>query len=111
MYFIKNDNFGFGTSLQGYVYASYDDLVSVFGQPSVGPDKPSSDEKVTCEWNLEFEDGTVATIYDWKEYTGKTPRGRYEWHVGGRGRSVESLIHEALNGNHHLVDEFEEEDY
>jgi DNA-binding ferritin-like protein len=31
---------------------------------------------------LEFEDGTVATIYDWKEY--QTPMGLYHWHIGGR---------------------------
>ena len=111
MDFIKNKNFGFGTSLQGYIFASYDELVNVFGRPSVGPDKPSGDEKVTCEWNLEFEDGTVVTIYDWKEYTGKTPRGRYEWHIGGRSRSAERLVQEALDGLHYHVDEFEEEDY
>jgi hypothetical protein len=65
-----------GTSLQGYVQAYYHQLVEVFGEPEGGGDK------TTVEWCLEFEDGTVATIYDWKEYD--TPMGLYHWHIGGR---------------------------
>ena len=64
------------TSLQGYVRAYYHELVEVFGEPDGGGDK------TTVEWCLEFEDGTVATIYDWKEY--ETPMGRYRWHIGGK---------------------------
>ena len=64
-----------GTSLQGYVHAYYHQLVEVFGEPEGGGDK------TTVEWCLSFEDGTVATIYDWKEYD--TPLGLYAWHIGG----------------------------
>ena len=64
-----------GTHLQGYVQAYYHQLVEVFGEPEGGGDK------TTAEWALEFEDGTVATIYDWKEY--ETPMGLYHWHIGG----------------------------
>jgi hypothetical protein len=64
-----------GTCLQGYVQAYYHQLVEVFGEPEGGGDK------TTAEWALEFEDGTVATIYDWKEY--ETPMGLYQWHIGG----------------------------
>ena len=32
--------------------------------------------------HLRFEDGTVATIYDWKE--DETPLGDYDWHIGGK---------------------------
>ena len=65
-----------GTSLQGYVQAYYHQLVEVFGEPEAGGDK------TTVEWCLSFEDGTVATIYDWKEY--ETPMGLHRWHIGGR---------------------------
>jgi hypothetical protein len=57
------------------VQAYYHQLVEVFGEPEGGGDK------TTAEWALEFEDGTVATIYDWKEY--ETPMGLYHWHIGG----------------------------
>ena len=71
-----NDADANGTSLQGYVQAYYHQLVEVFGEPEAGGDK------TTVEWCLEFEDGTVATIYDWKEY--ETPMGLHRWHIGGR---------------------------
>ena len=70
-----------GTSLQGYVNTTFAELVRVFGAPTYGPNEPSGDGKVTCEWCLEFSDGTVATIYDWKE--GSTPMEKYSWHIGG----------------------------
>ena len=68
------------TSLQGYMQAYYHQLVEVFGEPEGGGDK------TTVEWCLEFEDGTVATIYDWKEY--ETPLGKYNWHIGGRSQKA-----------------------
>lgn len=84
-----------GTSLQGYVNTDYDTLVKTFGDPKYGPDSPSDDEKVTCEWKLTLG-GEPVTIYDWKEYTGVTPRGEYEWHVGGKSKRAETLVAQAL---------------
>lgn len=85
------------TSLMGYVTASYDRLVEVFGGPTY--DEPSGDGKVDIEWNLEFEDGTIATIYNWKDYDGglrcKTEQD-YVWHVGGKSKMAELLVIETL---------------
>ena len=78
------------TSLQGYVTSTYDDLVGVFGEPQY-----QNDGKVTCEWNLKFADGTVATIYDYKE--GTTPKGAYDWHVGGFNQYAVKRVTEALS--------------
>jgi hypothetical protein len=73
------------TCLQGSVPAYYHELVEVFGEPEGGGDK------TTVEWCLQFEDGTVATIYDWKEY--QTPMGLYHWHIGGHNkRAVHAVI-------------------
>ena len=69
-----------GTHLQGYIRAYYHELVEVFGAPEGGGDK------TTVEWALKFEDGTVATIYDWKEY--ETPMGSYDWHIGGKSKQA-----------------------
>ena len=69
-----------GTSLQGYIKTTYDEIVEVFGEPRY----TGGDDKVTTEWDLEFEvddEYVVATIYDWK--LGKTPFGEYRWHIGG----------------------------
>jgi hypothetical protein len=67
------------TSLKGEFPITYAELVEIFGTPKYGPN--SDRDKTTCEWALTFEDGTVATIYDYK--TGWTPQGLYEWHIGG----------------------------
>ena len=69
-----------GTSLQGYIKTTYDDLVEVFGEPRY----TGGDDKVTTEWDLEFEvddEYVVATIYDWK--LDETPFDEYRWHIGG----------------------------
>lgn len=84
-----------GTSLQGYVTATYDELVAVFGKDG------GSGDKVTAEWVLQFDDGTVATIYDWKQY--ETPTGLYDWHVGGNKRTVVALVQQALDGKIEVV--------
>ena len=69
-----------GTSLQGYIKTTYDEIVEVFGEPRY----TGGDDKVTTEWDLEFEvddEYVVATIYDWK--LDETPFGEYRWHIGG----------------------------
>jgi len=77
-----------GTHLQGYVRATYDQLVARFGEPEGGGDK------TTVEWVLVFEDGTVATIYDWKEY--ETPTYMYDWHIGGMSKTAVTRVTQAF---------------
>lgn len=81
------------TSFKGYVIATYDELVGAFGKPDDGPDADC--DKVTCCWRLQFEDGTIATIYDWKERN--TPFYRYDWHIGGHNSNAINSIHEVLD--------------
>ncbi len=80
-----------GTHLQGFVKTTYDDLVKLFGNPKEG----SCDGKTTCEWIIEFEDATVATIHDWK--VNFTSRDLYYWSVGGHSHRVLDLLKEATN--------------
>lgn len=90
-----------GTSLQGYVEAAYDDLVRVFGPPDEG-----DGVKVDAEWALLSEDGSVATIYNYKDgvnYLGAdegTPvEDITEWHIGGHSPSANVLVRGALRGD------------
>lgn len=87
-----------GTHLQGYIETRYSTLVQVFGEPTF---EWNGDDKTTVEWNLQFEDGTVATIYDYHTY--QTPFGTYDWHIGGKTplakQHVLDAVHEALEGN------------
>ncbi len=82
-----------GTSYKGIIRAYYHELVEVFGEPDHGPNNFEHD-KVTCEWNLQFEDGTVATIYDWKE--SETPMGQYDWHIGGKSFEAVERVFETM---------------
>ena len=77
-----------GTSLQGYINCSYDDLTKALGYPL---EEGFDDYKSDAEWQIEFDDyGTVATIYNYKN--GKNYLGDQglnlcditQWHVGGR---------------------------
>ena len=70
---IKNEDHDIskvGTSLQGYVQCSYDDLVNTFGTPTI---EGGMETKIEVEWNLTFYDPSkhfdevqIATIYNWK---------------------------------------------
>lgn len=74
-----------GTCLQGYIHTSFDRLVETFGEPTI---TDSGDGKTRVEWRLKFSDGTIATIYDWKEH--QPLEAVSEWHIGGES-------HQAVN--------------
>ena len=79
-----------GTSLQGYITCSYDTLCEVFGEP-IGGDG----YKTRAEWEGKTSDGTVFTIYDWKE---SQPIGDVtNWHIGGRDTKSVQVIHDIVN--------------
>lgn len=92
-----------GSSLRGYVCTTYGELVARFGQPL------GAGDKVTAEWLLEFSNGVVATIYDWKE--SETPYGVYSWHIGGHTGEAVELVKAALAGKIPVVQhlQFEED--
>jgi hypothetical protein len=77
------------TSLQGYVTTTYDYITRLFGPPTC-----RLNDKVTCEWVLEFDDGSIVTLYDYKE--GTTPTDEYAWHIGGHGPYALQRIKESL---------------
>jgi len=107
---VKQTNDTEGTSLQGHVDASYNQLVEVFGKPSYKT--PFSEtEKITTAWDLEFPSGVIVTIYNWKNYEnyGKDPEPdeEYEWHVGGYDQNAVYLVKNALKqskGSNGFVD-------
>jgi hypothetical protein len=78
-----------GSSFAGYLEASWEDLVTEFGEPrwrnKEGPWR-SSDQKVRCEWAFVIGSGKrrlVFTIYDYKE---KRPIEEVSlWHIGAKG--------------------------
>ena len=70
-----------GTSFHdATITATLADLKIILGEPSNTGD---SNDKVQNEWDLELEDGTVFTVYDWKEYRNYLDKDTIEWHIGG----------------------------
>lgn len=89
------------SSLCGYVTAPYSKLVEVFGNPTSNGDQYKTD----VEWILAFNDGTVATIYNWKNGPnycgdhGMPVEKMTEWHVGGFSDRALRLVESALASN------------
>lgn len=80
-----------GSSLRGYVQASYDRLVEVLGPPAEAWDSYKS----RVEWYVVFADGVAASVYDYKDQ--HIPlRGMTEWHVGGKDQASHDRIREVL---------------
>jgi hypothetical protein len=84
-----------GTSLRGYVSASRKKLIETFGEPCLF--QPSTLDKVQIEWCLQFGDGTVATVYDWKQYGHIPPEDEVvQWNVGGFSGFALDQVKDAL---------------
>ena len=96
---VKNNDYSVsnGTCLQGYIRADFDELVAAFGEPGNG-----DEYKTDAEWIIEFNDGTVATIYNWKDgynYCGEDGlpvECITEWHIGGNGQRSVDLVESVL---------------
>ena len=51
--------------------------------------------KVQAEWDLVFQDGTVATIYDYKE---DIPKEQVtNWHIGGYNNRAVELVTDVIS--------------
>jgi hypothetical protein len=82
-----------GTSLSGYITASYADLAAAFGDPARG-----EFDKTDAEWHMATPAGPV-TIYNWKN----GPSYGYDieveaitdWNVGSKNRDAVAYIEAA----------------
>ena len=52
-------------------------------------------DKVKAEWLIQFDDGEVATVYDWKEP--HAPQNNEHWCIGGHRGSVVARISAILS--------------
>ena len=100
MKFKHLNTFAGGTCLQCEIDVTYALLKKTFGKETCDGDG----YKVDAEWVLKFEDGTVATIYNYKSgknYNGKngTPKSKItDWHIGGTSYKAVERVEEALFG-------------
>lgn len=83
-----------GTSFHGAtISATLADLQIILGAPNSGGDHH---DKVQNEWELELEDGTVFSVYDWKEYRRYTDKETIEWHIGGMNQKDTFVAQDTL---------------
>lgn len=88
-----------GTSLQGYLNMTYDELTVAFGKPLT---EGYDDYKSDAEWHIQFEDGLVATIYNWKNgrnYLGDEGLDYWaitDWNIGGSHPDVVARIKQIV---------------
>lgn len=94
-----------GTHGQGTIETTRGALVRAFGEPQF---EELTGDKISVEWSIEFEDGTIATIYDWKRY-GSGYYGEdeedaellgdnepYDYSIGGESKKAYELVVQAL---------------
>ena len=89
-----------GTGLLAYLHElSYARIVDMFGEPMAdGYD----DFKIDAQWRIQFPDGEVATVYNYK--TGRNYIGPdapdvkdiTKWNIGGKNKDVVFRIHQLL---------------
>jgi len=88
-----------GTYLQGHIDTTYENIVSVLGKQHHHGD----DYKTDAEWNIKFEDGTIATLYNWKNglnYCGSKGlplEDITKWNIGGHNPRAVALLIDLLN--------------
>ena len=76
------DTLTIGTSFHGQtIHTSVEALTEAYGEPHNYGDP---DDKVQYEWDMELHDGTVFTIYDWKEYRCYEESATIEFHIGAK---------------------------
>ena len=81
-----------GTSYVGEVITTADKLTRVFGAPV----EYEMGGKVNFQWGIVFEDGTLATIYDYKQETVPEFYAETVFHIGGFVPQALSLVLKAL---------------
>lgn len=99
-----------GTSISGYISENYETICQIFGEPT-----ESDGYNVDAEWMIQFSDGKVATIYNWKDgknycgSNGLNVEDIREWHIGGHCKEVVSRIQNILSNPWPVFDEIRQE--
>lgn len=85
----------------GSIVTTYQKLVDTFGKETFDW---SGDLKSECYWTLLFNDGTIATIYDWKsnkrycgDIKGISKDDNINWNIGGFSSKAVELVQRELD--------------
>jgi len=96
-----------GSCLQGYIWATRNELTEVFGKPGNGDDG----YKVFHNWGVriqrnEDELAITANIYDWKYDEVFPADEKIKWNIGGYSQSAVDAVEIAVLKNRGLSAEY-----
>lgn len=98
------------TSLKGSITTTYAKLVKRYGEPH-----ESDGYKSDAEWVIEWEDGVIGTIYNWKNGKnylgdeGEEVENITDWNIGGYKEIVVKRISDDLLNSWPVFDEIRQE--
>jgi len=80
--------------------ASKQDIEKACGKTMFSDD--DINEVTQHEWEMQTEDGTPFTIYDWKEYREISDNEKITWHIGSFNRFGSAKAYKELQRSFHL---------
>jgi hypothetical protein len=97
-----------GTSFHDTVInTTVNKLIKAIGKPYMH--KNLGDDKINFEWRMELEDGTVFTVYDYKEYRKLDLDEIIEFHIGGfNAHDTEKALIEICRAIDNTKDQWDE---
>ena len=97
-----------GTSFHDTVInTTVNKLIKAIGKPYMH--KNLGDDKINFEWRMELEDGTVFTVYDYKEYRKLDLDEIIEFHIGGfNAHDTERALIEICRAIDNTKDQWDE---
>ena len=87
------------TGYVGKITTTFSELKKKFGKPNIIVEKG---EKTDAEWLIQFENGVIATIYNYKNgknYVGNSGIATSkitDWHIGGHVEDAYNLVTQVL---------------
>ena len=95
MAIIKTDKMGCASFIYHTITATLNELINALGEPHFTDIDEDSD--IQYEWRFKIEnEGSVFSIYDWKEYHEIERDEKIEWHIGGISSKSHILKCESL---------------
>lgn len=82
------------------VHTSKDDLEKVCGKVMFTDNDLAEDVKHV--WEMQSEDGTLFTIYDYKEYREYPSNEKIDWHIGANNRFGAKKGYDEIKRGFHL---------
>jgi hypothetical protein len=93
---MNNKNHDYGEAWRDMRISSLTDLILMKLYRTKQIEDNDGQDKVNVEWICELSDGSVFTIYDWKEYISIDYDEEIEFHIGAKDKETSQRAADAL---------------